>query len=442
MAASGSEIIAGLPQAPGPERERLLLDAAKDHDLHDWRAVELPTKAGLLTIVVSRLPFALGTPDDYFFPTLSCRGLAALADLFNARLLTARVSDLIYQKADQRLKPATQTPDALMAYTTRMRLHSTAVRAQLEGGWAKCGLVAGAGKDWVLTNQLRRGRAANYGWHSERAPYPAVTHGLRVLQPLGLAHNLEHVDYSQTCRLLARVARLDGEVIDVDRALKDPELSRALSHEGPLRYLDPREVAADTDPAPTQPAPAPPQDPAGHDFEGLPFIRARNFTPAQRTQPTVVVVHTMESAEKPGTARAVAKWFAGPSAPRASAHFCIGPDETIQCVALKDVAWGAPGANANGIHLEHVGRAAQTPEQWADAESRATLQRSAELTAKLCRRFGIPAVKLSVDELRAGKRGIVGHHDVSLAFRKSDHYDPGPKFPWGEYLAAVQKLLP
>jgi N-acetyl-anhydromuramyl-L-alanine amidase AmpD len=41
-------------------------------------------------------------------------------------------------------------------------------------------------------------------------------------------------------------------------------------------------------------------------------------------------------------------------------------------------------------------------------------------------------------DLRAGKRGITGHADVSDAFRRSDHHDPGTAFPIEAYLARVK----
>lgn len=173
-----------------------------------------------------------------------------------------------------------------------------------------------------------------------------------------------------------------------------------------------------------------------------PFIQARNFTPAKRESADIVVIHTMEAAEKPGTARAVASWFAGASAPRASAHFCIDAQEVVQCVDLKDVAWHAPGCNRVGIGLEHAGYAKQTAPQWDDEYSRALLERSAFLAAELCRVFRIPVVRLSATDLRAGgARGICGHSDVSKAFAGSDHWDPGPNFPWASYMARVAELV-
>jgi N-acetyl-anhydromuramyl-L-alanine amidase AmpD len=170
------------------------------------------------------------------------------------------------------------------------------------------------------------------------------------------------------------------------------------------------------------------------------FIQAKNFTRGRFGSPvTLIVLHTMENAEKPTAGRAVAQWFAGPTAPQASAHFCVDAVEIVQCVAESDCAWAAPGANRNGIHIECAGRAGQSPEEWADAFSEATLRRAAALAADLCRRYGIPIKRLDVEEVKAGARGICGHVEVTKAFPdlKGTHWDPGPNFPWAHFLELV-----
>lgn len=169
------------------------------------------------------------------------------------------------------------------------------------------------------------------------------------------------------------------------------------------------------------------------------FIQAKNYTKAGRTGARLIVIHTMEAPEKPGTALAVAQWFAGPNAPQASAHYCVDNLQIVQCVAELDVAWAAPGANRDGLHIEHAGFAAQTPAQWRDTYSQALLERSSFLAAQLARRYGIPVRKLTVEEVRDGRTsGFCGHADVSLAFGKSTHTDPGKSFPWADYLALVE----
>jgi N-acetyl-anhydromuramyl-L-alanine amidase AmpD len=170
----------------------------------------------------------------------------------------------------------------------------------------------------------------------------------------------------------------------------------------------------------------------------IPFIKARNFTRGRSNAIDVLVIHTMESPEKPDTAESVANWFAGSTAPQASAHYCIDADSVVQCVQDDDVAWHAPGANHNGLGFEHAGRAAQTHSDWSDAYSDAMLERSAELVARKCVEHHIPAVWLRPADLRAGKRGLTGHVDVSDAFKRSDHRDPGTSFPIEAYLARVK----
>lgn len=175
----------------------------------------------------------------------------------------------------------------------------------------------------------------------------------------------------------------------------------------------------------------------------IPFVQSLNYTrvyPAFR-QIDVIVIHTMESSEKPGMAENVALWFAGKTkytAPRASAHFCIDSIATIQCVRQMDVAWHCPGINHNGIGIEHAGRASQTKDQWNDDESKAILRKSAKLVAKLCKEHNLPIIKLSPDELKAKRRGLCGHNDGSIAFPGPgrNHWDPGI-FVWEKYLEMV-----
>lgn len=104
--------------------------------------------------------------------------------------------------------------------------------------------------------------------------------------------------------------------------------------------------------------------------------------------------------------------------------------------------------------IEICASAGQTPAQWADATSRATLDVVAQRTAALFIEQGWPVerlVRLSVAQTRAayygpaGQRpvGVVGHVDVTKAFPEDQgsHWDPGPNFPWDATLAAARAYM-
>ncbi len=163
------------------------------------------------------------------------------------------------------------------------------------------------------------------------------------------------------------------------------------------------------------------------------FIESPNSTSATGRAIRVVVIHTMEIPERDDAAQVCARWFANPAS-EVSAHYCVDAETTIQCVHEDDIAWHARGGNTNSIGIELAGYAGQRTLGWSDAFSRAVVERAATLVADVCARHGIPIRRLHAADLVAGRRGIAGHADVSAAFRKSDHWDPGPDFPWERLL--------
>lgn len=175
----------------------------------------------------------------------------------------------------------------------------------------------------------------------------------------------------------------------------------------------------------------------------IPYIPAKNKGPSRSGPVLLIVIHTMEAPERPKTALNVALWFGGPQAPEASAHYCVDASETIQCVKEDVVAWAAPGANRDGIHIEHAGYASQTSEEWEDDYSKQMLARSAALAADIAKRYQIPVVKLTPEDLaNPVASGFCGHVDVTQGrMGGHGHTDPGPSFPWGDYLALVEAAL-
>lgn len=154
---------------------------------------------------------------------------------------------------------------------------------------------------------------------------------------------------------------------------------------------------------------------------------AGNFGGVRTVPVDQIVIHTTE-----GTLKSAISWFAidhskwgmGPS----SAHYVVGRDGSITGMVPEDrIAWHAGNravnARAIGIELEDTtpGAAGEFPAAMLGALVR--------LTAELVQRHKIP-----VQRSAWNAPGIIGHEDVP----NQTHEDPGPDFPWSEYLSRVR----
>ena len=71
----------------------------------------------------------------------------------------------------------------------------------------------------------------------------------------------------------------------------------------------------------------------------IPFEQAKNFTKGRNGHKvSLIVIHTMETPESEGRAKQVAAWFAGGTAPQASAHYMVDDKQVVQSVDDDDIA--------------------------------------------------------------------------------------------------------
>lgn len=167
------------------------------------------------------------------------------------------------------------------------------------------------------------------------------------------------------------------------------------------------------------------------------YIPARNHGPAGANHPiTRVVVHGTVTPCAPGEAVAVAKMFATTSRD-ASTQYVHDPAESVMCVPESTVAYGAP-PNTGAIHHELTDPQKGSASRWQDAAHQAMMRRAAVTIAQDCTRYKLPTRKLNYLQLRLGWRGLCGHIDVSKAWHQTTHVDPGPDFPWTQFLAMVK----
>ncbi len=113
-------------------------------------------------------------------------------------------------------------------------------------------------------------------------------------------------------------------------------------------------------------------------------------------------------------------------------------------VADPDVApFHAPPLNATWAGVCIPGRAAQTRDEWLDEISRAHIRGAARFIVdqwNLDDRTWPLTGPVSPAELLTGRQGITSHLNVGLAWRRTNHTDPGPHFPWDVLLADVAEL--
>ncbi|AKJ72574.1 endolysin [Gordonia phage GMA2] len=92
----------------------------------------------------------------------------------------------------------------------------------------------------------------------------------------------------------------------------------------------------------------------------------------------------------------------------------------------------------DGICTDTGSRRASTV-RWADHP--AMLEIIAQNVAQWSVTYNIPLRILNAEQVRAGLKGICGHNEISLAFRQTDHTDPGVNFPKTRIVARAIEIV-
>jgi len=169
-------------------------------------------------------------------------------------------------------------------------------------------------------------------------------------------------------------------------------------------------------------------------------------------QPFLIAVHTTESfADELGEdmgAENVAAYFSR-STTAASYHTIVDSDSTVRCLpagldgTTVHTAFHCYGRNTGTLGISFAMRASEWPTV-SPAWATAALERAADEVALWCRRWDIPARRVSRAEADAGVSGITGHGIL----QPEDRTDPGASttfepslFPWDRFLGMVNERL-
>lgn len=131
-----------------------------------------------------------------------------------------------------------------------------------------------------------------------------------------------------------------------------------------------------------------------------------------------IIIHVTE-----GGYQSSIDWLKNPNV-EASCHYIINASgtEITRLVKDGDTAWHAGNLDMNyrSIGIEHTGYTA------VGNFSEGLYRAGAELTAKLCKQYGIPA----------DRQHILAHAEVPYP---NNHTDPGPKWDWSKFMSYVKE---
>lgn len=152
------------------------------------------------------------------------------------------------------------------------------------------------------------------------------------------------------------------------------------------------------------------------------------------------VIHCTVGAEPgvKGAAEATVSFSKRTSNP-SSYHYISDALHTLQYVFDSVVAYHAPPNQHSLGHELCCSLSNEGKGHWDRDDHQKMLVLAAKNCAQACLAYNIPIVKIGALALRAGKRGICGHNDVRDAWHQTTHWDPGPFFPWKQFITLVKR---
>lgn len=178
------------------------------------------------------------------------------------------------------------------------------------------------------------------------------------------------------------------------------------------------------------------------EYPDLKWMPPKSWDNSNRTSVQLIVIHDTEGSEGPNSAEDGAA-YDQVRTDGTSTHYFHDSNSTVQCVRTEDQAHAArTQGNRRGIQHELCGVANQGAAGWADAVSQGTLRQAAKQVARDCKKWGIPIRRLTAAQVANGTKGICGHVEITYAFPQDNgtHTDPGPTFPWSQFLGLVRDL--
>ena len=176
----------------------------------------------------------------------------------------------------------------------------------------------------------------------------------------------------------------------------------------------------------------------------VPYVEARHKGGKQK--PTLIVLSSSWTTSEKGAALGVANALHRSNAPEKSFHYVIDEASIFQCVWDHCVALHC-GYDAGSIGINMCDDPSLLLRRWNEPSHQRILHRLAEITAKLCLAYDIPAHFLTDEQLSKwskhkwkSKGGIVTSAQMSRVFNLPDKQDP-TEWPRFEFLSLLHDRI-
>lgn len=177
----------------------------------------------------------------------------------------------------------------------------------------------------------------------------------------------------------------------------------------------------------------PPAETTAPDLRAAGTMLARSDTRGT-VRVRVLAVHTTEGILRAADLRAWASW-------PGSSHACADADGQLLTpaegfVPYERAAWTLRSGNPWSENIELCGFARWTAAEWLNRPR--LLDGCARWLAARSLARGIPLVRLTPAQYRAGGSGVIDHYTHTVGYSDGTHTDAGPGFPWDAVLGMAR----
>jgi hypothetical protein len=150
----------------------------------------------------------------------------------------------------------------------------------------------------------------------------------------------------------------------------------------------------------------------------------------------VLALHTTEGITRAADLRAWVGWAGSSHAAADAGGVLMTPAHGF--VPYHLASWTLRSGNPWSENIELCGWARWIRADWV-ARPR-LLEAAARWLADRSQARGIPLVKITAAQYRAGASGVIDHNDHTTGYRDGTHWDVGTSFPWDAVLPRAQQL--